>query len=120
MVKIKRSMSPSAYRKLALALPETIEHEHMGHPDFRVGGRIFATLRPDAGLGMVRLFPAQQAEFVTQAPKVFSPVPGGWGRRGATYILLKPARAASVKAALLTAWLNTAPAKLIKKFQSGQ
>lgn len=113
-------MSPSAYRKLALTLPETIEREHMGHPDFRVGGRIFATLRPDAGLGMVKLMPAQQSEFIKREPAVFKPVPGGWGQRGATYILLKPARAASVKAALLTAWRNTAPAKLIKKFQSGQ
>lgn len=113
-------MSPSAYRKLALALPEAVEREHMGHPDFRVGGRIFATLRPEAGLGMVKLTPTQQIEFTKRESTVFNPVPGGWGSRGATYILLKPAKAASVKAALLTAWLNTAPAKLVKKFQSGQ
>ncbi len=113
-------MTQAAFRKLALSLPESVEREHMGHPDFRVDGKIFATLRPDVGLAMVKLTPAQQAMFVKQEPTAFSPVPGGWGQRGATYILLKPAKAAPVKAALLTAWLNTAPAKLVRAFQSGQ
>lgn len=115
-----RVMTQAAFRKLALSLPESVEREHMGHPDFRVGGKIFATLRPDAGLAMVKLTPAQQSQFVKGEPTAFSPVPGGWGQRGATYILLKPAKAAPVKAALLTAWLNTAPAKLVRAFQSGQ
>jgi hypothetical protein len=85
----------------------------MGHPDFRVRGKIFATLpKPDDDLGMVKLTPDQQTAFVQAEPKVFQPVKGGWGRRGATCVHLGAATAVSVRQALVAAWRNTAPKRL--------
>jgi len=106
------------FRKLALSLPEAEEDEHMGHPDFRVGGKIFATLgAPDKEWGMVKLTPEEQSEFVRAEPEVFKPVKGGWGRRGATNVLLKAGTTATVRPALLAAWRNTAPKKLADKYE---
>ena len=83
-------MTAGDFRRIALSFPETMESAHMDHPDFRVGGRIFATLGyPDTGVGMVKLFPDQQEDFVRAEPKVFAPVKGGWGRRGSTHVRLK-------------------------------
>ena len=77
----------------------------MGSPDFRVGGRIFATLAAQAqGYGNLMLTPEKQAEFVAEAPKVFLPVPGGWGRNGATHLRLSAANEDLVFGALQTAW----------------
>jgi hypothetical protein len=84
----------------------------MGHPDFRVRGKIFATLWPDEGWGMVKLTPAQQALFLQVEPDVFVPVKGGWGRQGCTNVLLEAANPESVRSALRTAWRNTAPMSL--------
>lgn len=104
---------------MTLDFPETAEGEHMGHPDFRVCGKIFATLMyPERGLGMVKLTPEQQAEFVEDYPKMFAPVKGGWGLRGATQVLLKAATKAALRNALVAAWLNTAPKPLAKKFEA--
>ena len=105
-------MTEDAFRKLALNLPEAVEGSHMGHADFRVGGKIFATLGPDETWGMVKLTPEQQAEFVRAKPKMFEPISGGWGRRGATKVLLKAATKAAVTPALIAAWKNTAPPRL--------
>jgi len=106
-------MTPAGFRRLALALPETSEVGHMGHPDFRVGGKIFATLGyPDDGWGMVKLTPDQQEALVSAEPSVFVPVKGGWGRGGATNVRLRAARAASLRLALATAWRNVAPRAL--------
>ena len=103
-------MTPAAFRKLALALPEACEGSHMGHADFRVGKRIFATLgHPDASFGMIKLTPAQQAELVKSAPRVFAPVPGGWGRQGSTHVKLRAATEKILQPALLSAWTNIAP-----------
>ena len=103
-------MTPDGFRRLALAMPEAAEVGHMGHPDFRVHGRIFATLGyPDAGWAMVKLDPEQQAAFVSSEPEIFMPVKGGWGRRGATNVRLRTARTHSVRVALATAWRNVAP-----------
>jgi hypothetical protein len=111
-------MTAGDFRRLALNSPETTESAHMDHPDFRVGGKIFATLGyPDMGLGMVKLFPDQQADFVRAEPKVFAPVKGGWGRRGATHVRLKAAKKASVQRALAAAWRNTAPRKLVAQYE---
>ena len=108
-------MKPDAFRKLALALPGAEESAHMGHPDFRVGGKIFATLgAPDASFGMVGLTREQQEGFVDFAPDVFVPVKGGWGERGATNVKLAAATAATLRPALEVAWRNRAPAKLLK------
>jgi hypothetical protein len=107
-------MTSDGFRKLALELPEAVEGAHMGHPDFRVGGKIFATLGyPDMGWGMVKLAPDQQEVFVRTHPAVFSPVPGGWGDRGATRVELRAARAGALRDALFEAWRNAAPKRLV-------
>jgi len=107
-------MTAVEFRRLALSLPEATERSHMGHPDFRVGGKIFATLGyPDEARGMVKLLHDQQAALTGARPDVFSPVPGGWGRRGATYVALAGADKATVYDALLMAWRNAAPKKLL-------
>ena len=85
----------------------------MGHADFRVGKRIFATLGyPDASLGMVKVTPSQQAALVKSAPRVFMPVPGGWGRQGSTHVKLRAATEKVLQPALLAAWSNIAPRRL--------
>jgi hypothetical protein len=106
-------MTANDFRKLALALPETTESAHMDHPDFRVGGKIFATLgHPAPGWGMVKLTPEQQHYFSKEEPDVFLPVKGGWGRKGATSVMLKAASKKSAVKALHAAWRNTAPKRI--------
>jgi hypothetical protein len=103
-------MTPDSFRRMALSFPETTESSHMNHPDFRVCGKIFATLAyPDESLGMVKLTPEQQHEFVHDHPKVFVPVKGGWGLRGATHVRLPAATKAILRPALVAAWCNAAP-----------
>ncbi|THD73690.1 MAG: MmcQ/YjbR family DNA-binding protein [Bradyrhizobium sp.] len=76
-------MSSNRFRRIALSLPGTSEASHHGHPDFRAGKRVFATLGyPDDGWGMVKLTPEQQSMLVEAEPAIFRPVPGGWGKRG--------------------------------------
>src|SRR5262249_33976352 len=99
-----------------LKLPGAVEGAHMGHPDFRVGGKVFATLGyPSADWGMVKLTPEQQRAFVESAPKVFVPVKGGWGFKGATNVLLKAASAGTLGAAPPPAGRTTAPKALAQK-----
>ncbi|HYL61557.1 MAG TPA: MmcQ/YjbR family DNA-binding protein, partial [Candidatus Methylomirabilis sp.] len=82
-------MTTADFRRLALSLPEAIEGSHFGSADFRVGGRIFATLALEKeGCGVLLLTPEQQEGMVEDAPEIFSPVPGGWGRHGATRVRL--------------------------------
>jgi hypothetical protein len=103
-------MTASEFRRLALSFPDAIEAAHMGHPDFRVGGRIFATLGyPRNGLGVVMLTPEQQELFVRSEPKTFTPVPGGWGKKGSTHVQLRTAKKSAVREALAVAWRNRAP-----------
>jgi hypothetical protein len=98
-------MTPNDFRKLALDLPGAIESSHMGHPDFRVGGKIFATLGyPDTTRGMVKLTPDEQELFLKIDPRGFAAVPGGWGRSGATHVLLPSAKEGAVREALQVAW----------------
>jgi hypothetical protein len=112
-------MTIEDFRRMALTFSESTEGAHMGHPDFRVRGKIFATIPdPAKQRGMVKLTPEQQQEFVRDAPKVFEPVKGGWGLRGATYVNLKPAKKTLLRTALAAAWLNTAPKAIAKKFES--
>ncbi len=102
-------MTGNDFRRLALSFPDTTEAAHMGHPDFRVGGKIFATLGyPGRGFAMVALTPEQQELFVRTEPKTFTPVPGGWGRKGSTHVLLRTARKAAVREALTVAYHNRA------------
>jgi len=108
-------MTPNEFRELALSFPEVIESKHMHHPDFRVGGRIFATLGyPDKDSAMVKLSPEEQNEFVRTRPGVFKQVKGAWGRQGATNINLPAAPLKIVREALTAAWRNTAPKRLSK------
>ena len=74
---------------MVLSMKDAVEGSHMGHPDFRVGGRIFATIHPDPKWAMVALTPDQQQRFVADAPGVFVPEKGAWGLQGATAVLLK-------------------------------
>jgi len=104
------------FRKLALSLPEVSEQAHMAHPDFRVGGKIFATLGPEEDWGMVKLTPGQQEPLVRGEPAVFRPAAGAWGRRGATIIQLENADDVTVREALVAAWRNTAPQRLVRQF----
>ena len=93
------------FRRIALSFPDTEESSHMGSPDFRVGGHIFATLAHEAhGYGNLMLTPEIQAGFVTDAPEIFIPVAGGWGRNGATHILLAAANKETLHGALHTAY----------------
>jgi len=106
-------MTADGFRRVALALPEAIENAHMSHPDFRVGGKIFATLGyPDAGYGMVKLTAEQQELFMRVAPEAFAPAKGAWGRAGSTAVDLKRVRAPILRDALSAAWRNTAPKRL--------
>ena len=98
-------MTTAKFRSLALSLPETAEAEHMKHPDFRVGGKIFATLAAvDKGYGNLMLTPEQQADFVAEQPDMFVPIAGGWGRMGMTHIRLAVTNADVLTGALRTAW----------------
>jgi hypothetical protein len=108
------------FRRLALALPETAESAHMDHPDFRVRGKIFATLgHPAKGWGMVKLTPEQQHYFSKAEPAVFVPVKGPWGRRGATSVHLKTVSKEALQRAISAAWRNTAPKRLAEQFPEG-
>lgn len=106
-------MTPEQFRKLALSLPGAVEQSHMCHPDFRVGGKIFATLWLDLAHGMVKLSPDDQAEFCRALPGVFQPVKGGWGRMGCTQVVLKAARKATLLPAMIAAWKKAAPRRLL-------
>jgi hypothetical protein len=108
-------MTADDFRSLALSLPEAIEGAHMGHPDFRVRGKIFATLGPGEVWGMVKLTPEQQRIFARSEAKVFQPVKGAWGRRGCTFVRLEAATEPSVRQALAAAWRHTAPKQLAQQ-----
>jgi hypothetical protein len=111
------------YRRLALALPGAIESSHMGSPDFRIDGTIFATLAYEAkGLGTLKLAPEQQAAFLAEAPEHYTPAPGGWGRMGMTLVRLDASESV-LAGALSTAFHNvlskqaakTKPSQMKKK-----
>jgi hypothetical protein len=108
-------MTPNEFRELALSFPEAIESAHMHHPDFRVGGKIFATLGyPNKDSAVIKLAREEQREFVRSNQGVFTPVKGAWGQQGATNIDLPTARIKIVREALTAAWRNTAPKRLLK------
>jgi hypothetical protein len=105
-------MTPSQFRKLALSFAGVSESAHMNHPDFRVGGKIFATLGyPDKEHGMVVLPPDEQARLIKSHPKVFAPAKGAWGNRGSTTVRLDAVDASTLKSALEIAWRNKAAKK---------
>jgi hypothetical protein len=110
-------MDADDFRRIALSLEGAEESSHMGQPDFRVGGRIFATLASaDQGYGNLMLTVEQQAAFVQELPEVFVPIAGGWGRMGMTHIRLARAKEEVLTGALRTAW----KLRLEKNARSGQ
>ncbi len=109
-------MTPAAFLKLALSLPETAEGSHMGHSDLRVAGKIFSSKadRP-GGAAYLKLKPDQQAMLCGAEPEIFAPVPGGWGRNGATWIFVAKADKDTATSALWMAWRNAASKTLLKQ-----
>ncbi len=97
-------MTEDDFRDLALGLDGAGEGSHMGHPDFRANGRVFASLHGNDTTGMVKLAPEQQGVFVRDHPKVFAPATGAWGRQGYTNVTLGPAKAPAVRSAMLLAY----------------
>jgi len=104
------------FRCAALALPEASEGAHMGHPDFRVRNKIFASLGvPDAAWGMVKLTPEQQEMLMAAEPAPSSPPPAPGGRRGSTHVRLAAVDRTTLRSALTMAWRNVAPKGLVAK-----
>ena len=109
-------LSTALFRRLALELPGAIESSHSNHPDFRFNNRIFATLSgQDRGLGVLKITVEQQQAFIADQPHIFSPVQGGWGRMGMTYIDLSRADEAIMAGALKTAYHNLQEKQSSKK-----
>jgi hypothetical protein len=105
-------MTADEFRKMALEIPIAVERSHMNHPDFRVAGKVFASLRvPDENWGMVKLTPEQQRAFIEKTPEVFKPSSGAWGRQGYTNVYLPAAKTSIVRAALDAAAKNVAKKK---------
>jgi hypothetical protein len=104
-------MTQDRFRQIALGLPGAVEGAHMGHPDFRTNGRIFATLSPDGDKGMVKLTPPQQQAFIDANGAVFTPASGAWGRQGCTMVVLARLDAEILGEAMTLAWQNATQAK---------
>ncbi|HUS11041.1 MAG TPA: MmcQ/YjbR family DNA-binding protein [Pyrinomonadaceae bacterium] len=100
-------MTPDEFRRLALTMQGAIEGAHMGHPDFRANGKIFATLYPDGENGMVKLTPEQQQDFMYVDPSAFTPASGAWGRQGCTTVRLDSVAEDQLGEAMTLAWQNT-------------
>ena len=105
-------MTPEDFRRLALELPEAVENAHLGTPDFRVAGKIFATLSATRGTGVVKFIREQQEMLCAAEPELFSPVPDRWGQSGWTILQIASADEAGLRNALLLAWRNVAPKRL--------
>ena len=99
-------MKADDFRRIALGMKGAVESAHMGHPDFRVDNRIFATLHADNEWGMVILTPEQQQRFMEEAPKVFVPEAGAWGRQGCTAVRLDIVEEEVLGEAMTLAWRN--------------
>ena len=105
-------MTSDDFRRLALSQAGACEMSHMGHPDFRVNGKIFATLAyPDVGCGMVKLGLDDQAAFLQRDPSTFEPIAGAWGKAGATRVRLATADEDAVAEALSIAARSIATKK---------
>jgi hypothetical protein len=107
-------MTAAEFRRIALSMPEASEGAHMDHPDFRVGGKIFATLGyPDADHGMVVLPPEEQERFAKSDSVTFAPAKGAWGLRGSTCVRLEAVDVPTLRRAMEIAWRKRAPKRLI-------
>ena len=103
-------MNAKDFRRIALRMENALEGAHMGHPDFRVNGRIFATIHPDSKSGMVKLTPDQQQRFVAEPSSAFTPESGAWGRQGCTRVDFDLVGEDELGEALTLAWQNTSKA----------
>jgi len=108
-------MTARAFRTIALAQPQAVEGSHMGHADFRVGGKVFASLGPDEDWGMVKLNPDDQADLIGDESGPYKPASGAWGANGCTIITLRRASEPKVRRAIAAAWRNVAPTRLVKQ-----
>jgi hypothetical protein len=114
-------MTANDFRRLALSFPESEERSHMDHPDFRVAGKLFATLGyPERGWAMVKITPVEQEMFIKAQPSIFNPCAGAWGRRGCTNVRLKFARKPTLRRALEAAWRLAAPEALTRRFDENR
>ena len=100
-------MTPNEFRRIALKMNGATEGAHMGHPDFRANGKIFATLYPDGASGMVKLTPDQQQDFLRADSLAFAPASGAWGRQGCTTVRLESVAEDMLGEAMTLAWQNT-------------
>jgi hypothetical protein len=100
-------MTAAGFRRIALGMDDAIEREHMGHPDFRANGKIFATIKHDNKSGMVKLTPEQQQKFVRDDPAAFAPESGAWGRAGCTKVIFRSVDEDMLGEAMTLAWQNT-------------
>jgi len=107
-------MNGDDFRRLALGMDGASEGSHMGHPDFRVNGRIFATLDHEEARGMVKLSPGEQAEFMRAEPRTFVPAPGAWGRQGCTLVTIAEVAEDVLGEAMTLAWQGTVRASVAK------
>ena len=112
-------MTINDFRRVALSMRDATENAHMEHPDFRVDGKIFATLGyPDQNHGMVILPPEEQARLVQAHPDIFSPAKGAWGRRGSTAVRLSDVDEPTLRRLMEIAWRKRAPKRLLKSASS--
>jgi len=109
----EEAMTPEDFRRLALSLPEAVEHSHMGTPDFRLRGKIFASLSESRSMATLKLQRGQQEMVCAAEPALFSPVAGYWGASGWTDLRLGAADEAALRSALRMAWRNVAPKRLL-------
>jgi hypothetical protein len=110
----RKAMTAADFRRIALSMPEAVEGSHFGNADFRVGNKIFATLAlQKTGFGVLLLTPEEQAGMVEDEPSIFSPVPGGWGRKGSTRVRLAKVAPDILRAGLQMAWRRKAPKRLL-------
>ncbi len=115
-----KTMTADDFRRIALGMHGAKESTHMGHPDFRANGKIFATIHHDHKSGMVKLTPEQQDTFMHEAPSTFAPESGAWGRAGSTKVFFDFADEEALGEAMTLAWRNTkakAATKRVKKFK---
>jgi len=109
-------MTVDEFRVMALSLPESEERFHMNHPDFRVRGKIFATISLDGLSGIAKLKPEQQETLLRTERNAFQPASGAWGKGGATVIDLELADENVVKSVLVAAWRNIAPKAILTRY----
>jgi hypothetical protein len=107
-------VTEASFRRIALGMKDAVEGAHMGHPDFRVGGRIFSTIHHDRAHGMVKLTPEQQEAFLREHPGTFAPESGAWGRAGCTRVTFDTVDEETLGEALTLAWQNTVRASTPK------